>query len=70
MKEEDNKHCLFLRVRMPHIPSKEEMISAVRKSKCPNLADLPLEIMTAEQIYEHLREAKCPCLQRLLKEHK
>ena len=55
---------------MPHIPSKEEMISAVRKSKCPNLADLPLEIMTAEQIYEHLREAKCPCLQRLLKEHK
>jgi hypothetical protein len=53
---------------MPHIPSKEVMIAAVRKSNCSNLKDLPLEVMTAEQIYSHLVEAKCPCLQRLLKE--
>jgi len=52
---------------MPHIPSKEKMIAAVRKSGCRNLTDLPLEVMTAEQIYTHLLAAKCPCLQRLLK---
>ena len=55
---------------MPHIPSKEAMIEAVRKSGCSNLANLPLEAMTAEAIYTHLVEAKCPCLQRLLKEKK
>jgi hypothetical protein len=49
-----------------HIPSKEAMIEAVRKSGCANLKDLPLEIMTAEQIYSHLIVAKCPCIRRLL----
>jgi hypothetical protein len=43
------------------------MIQAVRKSGCPNLKHLPLETMTAEEIYAHLIEVKCPCLQRLLK---
>jgi hypothetical protein len=52
---------------MPHIPSKEAMIDAVRKSGCLNLKGLPLESMTAEVIYSHLLAAKCPCLQRLLK---
>lgn len=52
---------------MTHIPSKESMIAAVRKSKCSNLNHLPLEVMTAEQIYSHLIAAKCPCLQRLVK---
>ena len=51
---------------MPHIPSKEKMIAAVRKSNCANLKDLPLEVMTAEQIYSHLVSAKCPCLRRLM----
>lgn len=51
---------------MTHIPSKEAMIAAVRKSGCSNLRDLPLEVMTAEDIYSHLIAAKCPCLQRLL----
>jgi hypothetical protein len=55
---------------MPHIPSKESMIAAVRKSGCSNLANLPLEAMTAEAIYTHLVAAKCPCLQRLLREKK
>lgn len=48
------------------IPSKEAMIEAVRKSGCSNLKDLPLEVMTAEQIYTHLVAAKCPCLRRLM----
>jgi hypothetical protein len=49
------------------MPTKEAMIHAVRTSGCSNLRDLPLEDMPAEAIYAHLLEAKCPCLQRLLK---
>lgn len=52
---------------MPHIPPKEKMIEAVRKSRCRNLDQLPLETMTAEAIYTHLIEADCPCLKKLLK---
>lgn len=52
---------------MTHIPSKEKMIEAVRKSGCSNLKDLPLESMSAEEIYKHLVAAKCPCLARLMK---
>ena len=55
---------------MPHIPSKESMIAAVRKSNCSNLKDLPLEVMTAEQIYAHLVAANCPCLKRLIAREK
>jgi hypothetical protein len=55
---------------MPHLPTKEEMIAAVRKSGCPNLTALPLDAMDAKAIYEHLLASKCPCLQRLLKEKK
>lgn len=51
---------------MTHIPSKEEMIAAVRKSGCSNLMSLPLETMTAEQIYSHLVAARCPCLKKLM----
>lgn len=51
---------------MPHIPSKEAMIEAVRRSNCANLRDLPLEVMTAEDIYAHLTAAHCPCLKRLV----
>ena len=54
--------------QMPHIPSKDAMIQAVRKSGCANLNHLPLELMTADELYGHLLAAKCPCLQRLLKE--
>ena len=54
---------------MPHhIPSKDAMIAAVRKSGCTNLTHLPLEVMTAEQIYSHLVAAKCPCLRKLMRE--
>jgi hypothetical protein len=42
------------------------MIDAVRKSNCSNLKALPLEVMTAEQIYTHLLDARCPCLRKLL----
>jgi hypothetical protein len=51
---------------MPHIPSKDAMVTAVRKSGCANLNHLPLEAMTAEEIYAHLVAAKCPCLKRLM----
>lgn len=51
-----------------HIPRKEDMIEAVRKSGCSNLRNLPLESMSAEEIYTHLITVKCPCLQRLLKD--
>lgn len=52
---------------MPHIPPKDKMIEAVRKSGCSNLMHLPLESMSAEEIYKHLVAVKCPCLQRLMK---
>lgn len=42
------------------------MIEAVRKNGCANLRALPLEDMTAEDIYTHLVEAKCPCLRKLM----
>jgi hypothetical protein len=56
--------------QMPHIPSKDAMIRAVRTSGCANLNHLPLELMTAEEVYGHLLAAKCPCLQRLLAKEK
>jgi hypothetical protein len=52
---------------MPHIPSKEKMIEAVRKSGCANLTHLPLDSMSAEEIFSHLQTVRCPCLARLLK---
>jgi hypothetical protein len=55
---------------MPHLPSKEAMLAAVRKSGCANLNNLPLESMTADEVYGHLLAAKCPCLQRLLAKEK
>lgn len=51
---------------MPHMPSKDAMIKAVRASGCQNLKSLPLESMTQEAVYGHLLASKCPCLQRLL----
>lgn len=55
---------------MPHMPSKDAMIQAVRKSGCANLNHLPLETMTAEQIYSHLVAVRCPCLARLMRKGK
>lgn len=61
------KNIVSPSTQMTHIPSKEAMIAAVRKSGCANLRCLPLEVMTAEAIYSHLVAAKCPCLARLMK---
>jgi hypothetical protein len=69
----DERHLLIgekelsLQKQMPHMPTKEKMIAAVKKSGCPNLHALPLADMSAEQIYLHLLASKCPCLQRLLR---
>lgn len=51
------------------IPTKEAMISAVRKSGCSNLNHLPLESMSAHEIYGHLVAANCPCLKKLISGH-
>ena len=56
---------------MPHqIPSKEQMIAAVKKSGCPRLNQMPIAYMTQAQLYMHLLESKCPCLQKLMRERK
>lgn len=55
---------------MPHIPTKEEMVKAVKASGCPRLNQMPIDYMTAEQLYTHLLESKCPCLQKLMRERK
>jgi len=49
------------------IPSKEEMIKAVRQSRCPRLNGLPVEYMSQNELYMHLLESKCPCLQELMR---
>jgi hypothetical protein len=49
------------------IPSKQEMIEAVKKSGCPRLNQLPVNYMTQAELYMHLLESKCPCLQKLMR---
>jgi len=49
------------------IPTKEEMIKAVRSNGCPRLNALPVEYMSQFELYTHLLEAKCPCLQELMR---
>ena len=44
------------------------MIAAVKKSGCPRLNQMPIDYMTQEQLYMHLLESKCPCLQKLMRE--
>jgi hypothetical protein len=51
---------------MHTIPSKEEMIKAVRKNGCPRLNGLPFEYMSQNELYMMLLEKKCPCLQALM----
>lgn len=51
------------------IPSKEEMIAAVKKSSCPRLNQMPVDYMSQIDLYTHLVESNCPCLKRLM-EHK
>lgn len=55
---------------MHQIPTKEEMIAAVRKSGCPRLNQMPIDYMTQAQLYTHLLQCKCPCLQKLMRERK
>lgn len=67
LKDDDNKHCLLLKVKMTHIPSKEEMIAAIRTSGCPRLNGIAYQYMTAMELYTALMLAKCPCLAALMK---
>jgi hypothetical protein len=45
--------------------TKDEIVSVVKKAKCPMLKGLKLDSMTKEDIVAHLEQAKCPELARL-----
>jgi hypothetical protein len=49
------------------IPSKEEMIAAVKKSGCPRLKQMNYEYLTQMELYTRLLESKCPCLEKLMR---
>jgi hypothetical protein len=52
------------------IPSKEEMVGAIKKSGCPRLNQVPYQYLTQYELYNYLLEAKCPCLVKLMRERK
>lgn len=52
---------------MDAIPSKQEMIDAVMKSKCENIRRLDLVHMNQMEMYSKLLAYKCPCLDTLMK---
>lgn len=52
---------------MDAIPTREEMISAVMKSKCENIRRLDLAHMDRMEMYSKLLALKCPCLEELMK---
>lgn len=52
---------------MDAIPTREQMIAAVMKSKCENMRRLDLLHMDRMEMYSKLLAAKCPCLQALMR---
>lgn len=50
--------------------SKEKIIEAVHKNKCPNLDGLPVKVMDKDVIIKHLETVECPCLKKLKEETK
>ena len=52
---------------MDAIPTREEMISAVMKSKCENMRRLDLAHMDRMEMYSKLLALKCPCLEELMR---
>ena len=55
---------------MDAIPTREQMIDAVMKSKCENMRRLDLIHMDRMEIYNKLLAVKCPCLQELMRKRK
>jgi hypothetical protein len=55
---------------MHQIPTKEEMVNAVKKSGCPRLNCIPYQYMSQSELYTRLVEAKCPCLAKLMRERR
>jgi hypothetical protein len=53
---------------MDAIPTREEMLSAVMKSKCENIRRLDLVHMDRMEMYSKLLAVKCPCLQELMRQ--
>lgn len=52
--------------RMLDKMSKEELVLAVRTYGCGMLKSLPVEVMTKEQIIEHLKTCQCPVIKKLI----
>ena len=46
--------------------SKEDLVLAVRTYGCGMLKTLPVEVMTKEQIIEHLKNCQCPMIKKLM----
>ena len=47
--------------------SKESLIKAVETYGCGKLKTLPLAYMTKEEIVKHLKECRCPVIEKLLR---
>ena len=47
--------------------SKEDLVLAVKSYGCGMLKTLPVEVMTKEQIIEHLKTCQCPMIKKLLR---
>jgi hypothetical protein len=54
---------------MERIPTRQEMIDAVKNSGCENIRRLDLIHMDRFEIYNKLVAAKCPCLERLMRRY-
>ena len=46
--------------------SKDELVLAVKSYGCGMLKTLPVEVMTKEQIIEHLKNCQCPMIKKLM----
>lgn len=46
--------------------SKNDLVLAVRSYGCGMLKSLPVEVMTKDQIIDHLKNCQCPMIQKLL----
>jgi len=48
--------------------SKNELVKAIQTYGCGKLRLIPFEVMTKEQIVEHLQNCDCPVIQKYLKQ--
>jgi hypothetical protein len=46
--------------------SKEDLVLAVKSYGCGKLKTMPVDVMTKQQIIEHLKNCQCPMIQKLI----